>query len=248
MKPLEGNNAIVTGANRGIGRAIVQELANAGCNIWACSRTYDAEFEKSIEILAGQNNIWIKPVYFDLLKNDEIADGMKHILSDKKDINILCNVAGIAHMSLFEMTKQSDIEKVFQVNTFAPMYITQAALRKMRRQSGGYIIFITSVAAEDISRGNTIYGASKAALNQFTKSLAAEVTSKGITVNAIAPGLTDTDMSAVFEGNNPELPLSRSAINRKIDPKEIADVVIGITSDNMRIVNGQVIKANGGSM
>jgi len=149
-------------------------------------------------------------------------------------------------MDLFNMTKMTKIREVFEVNLFAPMKLTQMVIRNMIRQKSGKIINVSSTASSEIYVGNSVYGASKAALNSFTQSLAAEVYRYGITVNAIAPGLVDTDMSAVFEGKNPDIPLQHTALGRKIYPEEIADIIVKLLSDKMDIINGEVIYINGG--
>ena len=145
------------------------------------------------------------------------------------------------------MTSFSDIRKLYEVNLFALMKMCQLAIRPMSRQKKGIIINISSTAAQEVYVGNSIYGASKAAVVSFTESLAAELAPLGIRVNTVAPGLTATDMSSVFEGENPNLPLERSALGRKIEPFEIADVVVALTSDKLRMINGQMIKVNGGA-
>ena len=116
----------------------------------------------------------------------------------------------------------------------------------MTRQKYGRIINIASTAASEIYEGNSIYGSSKAALIAFTQSLAAETYKYGVTVNAIAPGLIDTDMSSIFEGKDPEEPIRHTALGRKIEPDEIAKVIIRLLSDDMNIMNGAVVTLNGG--
>lgn len=239
-------NVIVTGANRGIGNAVVKAFSENGDNVWACCRHADDNLRR----LADNNTTadkWVKIIEFDLLDENDITRGFKEILKDKEIIDVLVNVAGVAHLGLFQMTPFSEIRKLYEVNLFSLMKMCQLAIRPMSRQKSGNIINIASTAAYEVYVGNSIYGASKAAVVAFTKSLAAELAPIGIRVNTIAPGLTDTDMSSVFEGNNPDLPLERSALGRKIKPDEIADVVVDLTSDKLKMINGQMICVNGGS-
>ena len=140
-------------------------------------------------------------------------------------------------MGLFQMTKMEFVHQVYQVNVFAPMIWSRSVLRNMIRQKKGRIINVASTAAEEVYEGNSVYGASKAALEAFTKSFGAEVYKYGVTVNAIAPGLINTDMSVVFEGKDPKEPIRHTALGRKIEPKEIVDVVLNMLSDDMSIVN-----------
>lgn len=119
-------------------------------------------------------------------------------------------------------------------------------IKEYDKTKKGRIINVASTAAEEVYEGNSVYGASKAALEAFTKSFGAEVYKYGVTVNAIAPGLINTDMSVVFEGKDPKEPIRHTALGRKIEPKEIVDVVLNMLSDDMSIVNGTVVTINGG--
>lgn len=165
---------------------------------------------------------------------------------EKRSIDILINNAGVGHMGWLQLTKTEFIKQLYAVNVFAPMILSKLVLRNMSRQKYGRIINVASTAASEVYEGNSIYGSSKAALVAFTKSFAAEVFRYGVTVNAIAPGLINTDMSVVFEGNNPDEPIRHTALERKIETTEIANVVKCMLMNNMDIINGTVITINGG--
>lgn len=246
MERLPNRNAIVTGANRGLGKAVMLELARNGINIWALVRRVDAELEELIKKVSDEYGVWVEPICVELESENSIKDAYQKIYDEKKSIDILINNAGIGHMGLFQLTKTDFMKKLYHVNVFAPMILTQLVLRNMSRQKYGRIINIASTAATEIYEGNSIYGSSKAALISFTQSLAAEIFKYGITVNAIAPGLINTDMSAVFEGKNPEEPIRHTALGRKIEPEEIAKVIIQLLSDEMNIINGAIFTVNGG--
>ena len=239
-------NVIVTGANRGIGKAVVEAFVENGDNVWACCRNIDEKIESWSKRLSSEKR-WVKPIEFDLTDEEQIKNGMKKIMSDHARIDILVNCAGIGHLGLFQMTSFEDIRNIYEVNLFSLMRMCQLVIRPMSKQKAGQIINISSTAANEVYVGNSIYGASKSAVVAFTKSLAAELAPMGIRVNTVAPGLTDTDMSSIFEGKNPDLPLERSALGRKLTTKEVADVVVGLTTDKMAMINGQMICVNGGS-
>ena len=245
-KQLLGKNAIVTGANRGLGLALIETLAREGCNIWAFVRQENSKFNDLITKLSLENNVSIESVYVNLASEDSIKEAYKVVNAQKKPIDILINNAGIGHMGLFQMTKMDFIYNLYDVNVFAPMILSQLVMRNMSRQKAGKIINVASTAASEIYEGNSIYGSSKAALVAFTQSFAAEAYKCGITVNAIAPGLINTDMSVIFEGKDPEEPIRHTALGRKIEAVEIADVVLNLLSDKMNVVNGTVITINGG--
>ena len=240
-------NIIVTGASRGIGKAIVEAFVKNGDNVWACVRRTDEDFIEWIEGLAKENKVWIRSVHMELTDYKSIMDGFKSIRADKKKIDVLVNCAGLGHMNLFQMTSLNQIRQIYEVNLFALMTLCQLSIRAMSRQKSGKIINIASTAGEETYVGNSIYGSSKAAVIAFSKSLAAETASLGIQVNCVAPGLTETEMSAVFEGKDATLPMERSAIGRKLDPAEIADATVGLTSNAMRMVNGHILVVNGGA-
>lgn len=246
MRLLEGKNAIITGANRGLGKALVDRLALEGCNIWAIVRKESEEFNDFVSFVAERSNIVIRQVYADLSSEESIRGAYRTISAESRSIDILINNAGIGHMGWLQLTKTDFIKQLYSVNVLAPMILSQLVLRNMIKQHYGRIINVASTAASEVYEGNSIYGSSKAALVAFTQSFAAEVYQYGITVNAIAPGLINTEMSTIFEGKNPEEPLKHTALGRKIETAEIADVVLNMLSDNMSIINGSVITINGG--
>ena len=144
------------------------------------------------------------------------------------------------------MTPVSIVRGVFDVNFFAQLELTQLILRRMTRQKSGAIVNIGSIAGLDLSAGNIAYGASKAALMACTQTLAAEVGSLGVRVNAVAPGLTDTAMATQMEKRAETRMIENSAMRRLATVEEIAQVVLFLASDAASFVNGQVIPVNGG--
>ena len=127
-------NAILTGANRGIGAVILEELAGRGCNIWACARKYKPDFEDRVKALSEKYDVWIKPIYFDLSNEKEIVQGIKNIIKEKLPVDILVNNAGVAFGGLMTMTPISKLREVFDVNFFSQILVMQLISRYMIRQ------------------------------------------------------------------------------------------------------------------
>lgn len=248
---LNGKNAIITGANRGIGNAIVHEMAEEGANIWAFSRSKNESFEAEMQGLSKECNVWIEPVYLELTDEEAMKQVMREIYSEKKSIDILVNAAGILHQALFQMSRIEDMRHLFEVDFFAPVLLTQQVLHGMSRNKSGSIINITSVSGMDAHPLNCTYGSAKAALAMLTKDLAAEVASQGIRVNAVAPGNTDTDMiknSYIDKPSVLDQMYELTSMHRLAKPEEIAKTVSFLASDEASFINGQVIRVDGGAV
>lgn len=243
-----GKSAIITGANRGIGAKVVEAFANNGFQyIWACARQETSEFEEKMRNLSGKTGATINTVYFDLANEESIKEGFSKIRSSKIAIDALINVAGVVNTDTFFMTPISKIREVFETNFFGTVTLTQLVLKIMLRQKSGSIVNFASVAGLDANPTNCTYGSSKAALISFSRILASEVGEQGIRVNAIAPGLTDTDMAIQVKNKIGEEVLKNCAMNRLAKPEEIASVALFLASDDASFINGQVIRVDGGT-
>lgn len=244
---LKGKNAIITGARRGIGRATVQVFAENGANIWACARREDAVFEADMAGLAEQYGVWIEPVYFDLTDSAQMKQAVKQIQSAKKPVDILVNNAGsVADSTSFTMTSLEKMKEVFDVNFFSQMQLTQYIARFMMRQKSGSILNLTSIAALDGDPGQLEYVGSKAAMIGATRKLAGELGTAGIRVNAVAPGIIDTDMGNQMESGLMESIIGRTSMKRLGRPSEIANVIAFLASDKASYITGQTIRVDGG--
>lgn len=243
---LKGKTALVTGANRGIGKAMIEKMASEGAEILAHARRRTEEFEEFLKKIEKKYKVSVQPVYFELTNTEQMHEAMKPILQSEKKIDILVNNAGVAHGGFFSMTKIQTIRDVFDVNLFAAMELTQIVLRKMMRQKMGSIINMSSIAAIHVRAGNSAYGVSKAAIKAWTETLAIEVAPYGIRVNAIAPSLTDTEMAKMMEDKAGKEMLLSSAMGRLATTEEIANVAIFLASDDASFVNGHTIVVNGG--
>ena len=241
-------NVIITGSNRGIGRAVLEKFAANKWNIWAHARVKNTEFEAYVSRLASENHIWIKPVYFQLGDEEQIKKGVKEIFSDKEEIHALINNAGIGHYETFQRTSVQKAKELFDINFFAPYLISQLVLRKMILQKGGAIVNMSSIAAMDVNEGDSVYGAAKAALNLWTKDFAAEVGRFGIRVNSVAPGPVDTELlkDNHLKKLTPSSITEKSAMGRIADVREVANIVYFLSTNEASYINGEVIRVDGG--
>lgn len=244
---LKDKNAIITGAAGGIGRSTVECFAANGANIWACELRGSEKFEKDMADLAEKYGVWIETVYFDVTDEEQVKSAVKRIRSKKCNIDVLANVAGIvAPSTSFPMTDMAKIKKVFEVNFFALTLLTQYVSRLMIRQNSGSIVNIASIAGIDGDPAQYEYAASKAAVIGGTKKLARELAPNNIRVNAIAPGMIQTEMGAHIEDNLRDEILAKVMMKRMGKPEEIANAIAFVASDMASYMTGQVIRVDGG--
>jgi len=237
---------LITGANRGIGRVTAEAFARVGACLIVHSRSPTPAFADDMLDLAARYNVTIERVAFDMTDTVAMKAEINTILPPKRQIDVLVNNAGVAHGGLFQMTPLTDVRSVFDVNFFAQLELTQLIIRRMSRQKSGAIVNIGSIAGLELASGNVAYGVSKAALMAFTQTLASEVGHLGVRVNAVAPGLVDTEMANQMEKKAGTEMIRNSAMKRLATAEEIAQVVLFLSSDVASFVNGQVIPVNGG--
>lgn len=243
---LINKTAIITGCSRGIGRSVVEVFARNGANIWACLRKPAPDYEQYLLQLAQTYNVRITPVYFDLADDDAIKAGMRTILTAAEPIDILINNAGIVSKNaLFMMTPIATMRQVFEVNFFGQMLVTQLAVRGMSKNKQGSIVNVSSIAALDGDPGQLEYVSSKAALIGATRKLARELAVVGIRVNAIAPGITDTDMLSGMSDELRDKTLKRSCTGITATPSQIAQAILFLASDMSAHITGQVLRVDG---
>ncbi len=243
--------AIVTGGTRGIGRAIVKELALRKVNgepfadVAFIYNSCDECAESLIEELKDSGAV-IKSYKADVSDFDAVQNTVKEIISDFGAVNILVNNAGITKDNLLMRMSEDDFDRVIDVNLKSAFNFTKAVSRQMLKQRSGRIINITSVVGLTGNAGQANYSASKAGLIGFTKSVAKEFASRGITVNAVAPGYIQTEMTEALNDNQKESLMNLIPLNRLGESEDIAKAVYFLASDDASYITGQVLTVDGG--
>lgn len=243
MSDLAGRVALVTGASRGIGRAIALHLASAGATVVAGARADHAgAVQGQIEEAGGA----AVAITLDVTDPASIGAAARTAFDRFGRVDILVNNAGIVRDQLLMRMKTEEWDAVVATNLTAAYRSSQAVLRPMLKQRSGRIINIASVVGQSGNPGQANYAASKAGLIGFTKSLAQEVASRGITVNVVAPGMIETDMTAALDERAQAALRERIPMGRLGSPEEVAGVVRFLASDEASYITGQVIGVNGG--
>ncbi|MBL8293745.1 MAG: 3-oxoacyl-[acyl-carrier-protein] reductase [Bryobacterales bacterium] len=241
---MDKRTAFVTGASRGIGRACAIALASAGARVVVAARNKEKLEEVAVEVRAAGTEAFV--VEIDLGSAESIKAAFATASKEFGRIDILVNNAAITRDGLALRMKPDDWETVLRTNLTGSFLCIQQVLQGMMRERWGRIINISSVVAECGNAGQANYVASKAGLIGLTKSLAQEMASRNVTVNAIAPGFIDTDMTAVLPAELKENLLGRIPLKRLGRPEDIAAAVRFLASDDAGYITGHVLDVNGG--
>jgi 3-oxoacyl-[acyl-carrier protein] reductase len=241
---LEGRTALVTGASQGIGRACAITLAKAGARVALAARNEAKLAEVADEIKADGGTAEVFSM--DMASEESIKAGAKAALGHFGTIEILVNNAGITKDGLLLRMKRADWDDVIATNLTGTFLLTQALMSGMLKARWGRIVNISSVVGETGQAGQANYAASKAGLIGFTKSLARELASRGITANAVAPGYIETAMTAVLDEKQREAMLGHIPLGRAGADQDIANAVRFLASDEAAYVTGHVLDVNGG--
>lgn len=246
MKTLNGRIALVTGASRGIGREIAISLAGAGAFVVLNCTERGVEKANAVlaEIKAAGGDGMVKP--FSVSQSSAVDQAVDEIIKAKGPITILVNNAGIAKDNLFMRMKDEEWDDTLNTNLKGAALCSRAVVRPMMKAKDGVIINLSSVVGQMGNAGQAAYSASKAGLIGLTKTLAKELASRNIRVNAVAPGFIDTEMTTDLPALAKEEMLKGIPLGRMGSSKEIADAVLWLASPTSSYVTGQVIAVNGG--
>jgi 3-oxoacyl-[acyl-carrier protein] reductase len=242
---LKDQVAVVSGGSRGIGRAICRALAAEGAKV-ACVYKGSKEAAEGLVQEVQQGGGTAMALQVDVAKAEDVQGCVTRIEKDWGPVNILVNNAGIVRDDLFVRLEPDAWQAVLQTNLGGAYNFCRAVAYSMMRQRKGRIINISSVAAEHVNPGQTNYAASKGAINSFTKALAVELASRGVTVNAVAPGFIETDMSEAIRNKAGDLIKKMIPMRRLGQPDDIAKVVVFLAGPDSSYLTGQIITVDGG--
>ncbi len=244
---LKGKVTLVTGCNRGIGKAILERFAQEGAIVYASAREEGCLDECAKEFSNNYNTLVI-PVYFDVTDGNGFKKAFAKIKTEQNRLDVLVNNAGIMQDSLIGMVSEKLMTDVFAVNVFSVINMIQYASKFMVKQKSGSIINVSSIIGTNGHSGQIVYSASKGAVISLTKSAAKELAKNNIRVNAIAPGIIKTD---ILNGLSPEVlaeRVSKIGLGRIGTPRDVADVVVFLASDLSAYITGQTIGVDGAAL
>ena len=247
MGLLDGKVCLITGASRGIGAATVRRFAEEGAIVYANART-PKNLDKTCAELSEMYKTTVKAVYFDVRDEAASKKTIVQIRKEAGNLDVLVNNAGVMKDALIGMISKDLMQDIFDTNVFGVMNMLQLASKVMMFQKSGSIINLSSIVGLEGNPGQLVYSASKGAVAAMTKTAAKELAPHGIRVNAVAPGMIDTDMFRSIGADKMKEHLSNIRMGRLGAPEEVADVILFLASDLSRYTTGEIIGVNGSAM
>ena len=242
---LQGKNVLVTGASRGIGKSIALELASKGANV---AVNYAGSEERAQAVVEEIEKMGVKSfkIQADVSKEADVKMMIKEVIKQFSNLDILVNNAGITKDNLLMRMKEDEFDQVIDINLKGVFLCTKAVTRPMMKQRSGKIINVASIVGVSGNPGQANYVAAKAGVIGMTKSVAQELASRNILVNAVAPGFISTDMTDALTSEQQDAILSRIPLAKLGTPEDVAKVVRFLASDDANYLTGQTIHVDGG--
>jgi 3-oxoacyl-[acyl-carrier protein] reductase len=240
-------NILVTGASRGLGLSIARKLAAVGYSCIATARNRSDQITSAIKEIERDKTGSLSFVPFDLAETENIPEFIRNLRKEFGPIYGLVNNAAILSQGLLATMHNSKIERLVRVNTLSPIIVTKYIVRSMMADGGGRIVNVTSIIGFTGYSGLAAYAATKASMIGFTRSLAREVGSLGINVNAVAPGALETDMADMLDNSQREQIVRRSALRRLASVEDVANAVEFLLGDASRSITGTVVTVDAGN-
>jgi 3-oxoacyl-[acyl-carrier protein] reductase len=244
---LHNKVVLITGCNRGIGKAMLQHFVQYGAIVYACARK-----EGSLESIINETSDGYKqniiPLYFDVTDSETVKQAFMRINKEQNRLDCLINNAGIMEDAIIGMVSKQLSRKLFETNVFAVIDLMQYAVKLMHKHKSGSIVNISSIVGTNGNSGQIVYSGTKGAIIAITKTAAKELANKNIRVNAIAPGIIDTDMLASIGSERVQKLKSQIGMGRLGTPDDIADVAVFLASDLSKYTTGQIIGVDGSTI
>jgi 3-oxoacyl-[acyl-carrier protein] reductase len=244
---LTGKVALITGSSRGIGRSIAEEFAANGAIVYCNARQTGCLDVFSLEMRKAYRAEVI-PLYFDVTDDKASKEAVMRIKKEQGRLDVLVNNAGIMKDALIGMITREMIESIFDINVFGLMSMLQLVTKLMTRQKSGSIINMSSIVGTNGNSGQLVYSASKGAVIALTKSAAKELASYNIRVNAVAPGIIDTDMFRSIDEKHQTERIEKIGMQRVGTPKDVAKACVFLASDLSEYITGQILGVDGAAL
>lgn len=247
MEILKDKVCLITGCSRGIGRVIAQRFAEEKAIVYANARNQGC-IDEYCRKFSEENDTRVIPVYFDVRDEKAAKSVFMQIKKEEGRLDVLVNNAGVMEDALLGMIREEVLRETYEVNVFAVIRLMKLAYKLMSPQKSGSIINTSSIVGEQGNAGQIVYASTKGAVSALTKSAAKELAPQGIRVNAVAPGMIDTDMFRSVGDEKMKEHLEHIGMGRLGEPAEVADTAVFLASDLSRYVTGQILGVNGSAI